>query len=94
MCSCPDMRITVDRNQISELINNISSMEHSTDRQEAYARHAIRTLREIQETITTEQVEIYLEVVTSNYGSVEIQAKENVARITDTRIIYFSASDD
>ena len=94
MCSVPDMRITVDREQINELINNISSMEHSTEREEAYARHAIRTLREIQETTTTEQVQIYFEITTSNYGSVEIQQKEHTSQITDTRIIYFAATEE
>ena len=94
MCSAPDMRITVDREQIAELINNIGNMEHSTEREEAYARHAIRTLREIQETSTTEQIEIYIEITTSNYGTVEIQQKEHTSQMTDTRIIYFAAAED
>jgi len=94
MCSVPDMRITVDKEQINELINNISAMDKNTERQEAYARQAIRTLREIQETITTEQVEIYIEITTDNYNNVEIQQKQHTSQITDTRIIYFAATEE
>lgn len=94
LCSVPDLRITVDRKQIQELIQNIGNMDRSTEREEAYARNAVKVLREIQETMTTEQIEIYVEITTDNYNNVSIQQKEHTSQVTDARIIYFAAPED
>lgn len=94
MCSVPDLRITVDREQISELIYNISNMDRNSEREETYARNAIKVLREIQQDTSTTEVEIYIEITTSNYDTVVLQQKEHISQITNTPIIYFSAPED
>ena len=94
MCSVPDLRITVDREQIHELIQNISNMDRNSEREETYARNAIKVLREIQQDTSTTEVEIYIEITTSNYGTVEVQQKEHMSQVTNTPIIYFAAAED
>ena len=94
MCSVPDLRITIDRDRIDELINNIKDMDRSTEREEAYARTNINLLREIAQTTTTTEIEIYIEITTSNYGTVEVQQKEHTALVTNTPILYFAASEE
>lgn len=89
--SSPDMQITLSRSEAEEYIDNLRELS----RQEEYSRHSEQweeTINRMQSYIQSSPemvLTINLEVVSTNYRTIDIQAKENWSIVYNEPVFYF-----
>ena len=92
--SAPDLKMTLTASQLDELLTALHNRhlndDRLTERQRECTRDAIRTLQQVQATMTETTVEICVEAITDNYGRIELETKENCSAVLNMPILYFA----
>lgn len=93
LCSTADLRISVTREEISQMLEELTNRHLNYDltpKHERFLLHSINTLQHVQENMTTERVDILVEAITDTYGAVQIEQKFNISYVLDTPIIFIT----
>ena len=89
--SAPDFQFTLTKSEVNEFIDNLRELEQ---REEYYSQkeqweESIARLQQYVMEQTTETVEIYTEVIDSNYRTRDILSKEYYSQVYNTPVFMF-----
>lgn len=84
-CSIPDYTFTATREQAEQFIENLKDWGANTH---TNTDSAISTIKQILETSTEQVLELQIEIITNNYGQVDMERHYNYETVTNTKVIY------